>query len=73
MCYALQAKYDQAEPLYKRVIEILEHNNLQQKQEMAVALENYSLILRKTGRDAEAKPASERAREIRTKLSETAH
>ena len=73
MCYALEAKYDQAEPLYKRVIAILEHNNLQEEPEMAVALEKYSLILRKTGRDAEAKPASERAREIRTKLSETTH
>ncbi len=33
-------KYDQAEPLYKRVIAILEHNNFQEKLEMAVALQN---------------------------------
>jgi tetratricopeptide (TPR) repeat protein len=73
MCYALQGNYDQAEPLYKRVIAILEHNNYQEKPEMAVALENYSLVLRKTGHEAEAGSVSERAREIRTKLSGTAH
>jgi hypothetical protein len=49
------------------VIAILEHNNYQGKPEMAVALENYALVLKKTGRDAEAKAVSARAREIRTK------
>jgi tetratricopeptide (TPR) repeat protein len=73
MCYALQGEYDRAEPLYKRVIVILEHNNFYEKQEMAVALENYSLVLRKTGRDVEAKTTLERAREVRSKLSETSH
>ena len=62
MCYALSGEFDQAEPLYKRVIAILEHNNFQEKREMAIALENYSLVLKKTGHDAEAKAASERAR-----------
>jgi tetratricopeptide (TPR) repeat protein len=73
MCYALQGQYDRAEPLYKRVIAILEHNNFHEKQEMAVALENYSLVLRKTGRDVEAKTTLEQAREVRSKLSETSH
>jgi tetratricopeptide (TPR) repeat protein len=73
MCYALRGQYDQAEPLYKRVIAILEHNGDQEKPEMAVALENYSLVLRKTGREAEAEPVSERAHEIRAKLSGTTH
>jgi tetratricopeptide (TPR) repeat protein len=73
MCYALQGQYDRAEPLYKRVIAILEHNNFHEKQEMAIALENYSLVLRKTGRDVEAKTTLEQAREVRSKLSETSH
>lgn len=73
MCYALQGQYDRAEPLYKRVIAILEHNNFHEKQEMAVALENYSLVLRKTGRDVEAKTTLEQAREVRSRLAETSH
>jgi tetratricopeptide (TPR) repeat protein len=73
MCYALQGKYEQADPLYKRVIAILEHNDFQDKLEMAVVLENYSLVLKKMGRDAEAMPVSQRAREIRTKLSNNTH
>jgi tetratricopeptide (TPR) repeat protein len=73
MCYALQSQFDQAEPIYKRVISIFEQNNFQDKPEMATALENYSLVLRKTGREVEARPISQRAQEIRTKLSATSH
>jgi hypothetical protein len=73
MCYALQGQYDRAEPLYKRMITILELNNFQEKPEMVAALENYSLVLKKIGREAEANAASKRAQEIKTKLSETSH
>ncbi len=73
MCYALQGQYDRAEPLYKRTIDILQHSGYGDKAEMAVALGNYSLLLKKTGRDAEAKAVSEKAQDIRTKLSGTSH
>jgi tetratricopeptide (TPR) repeat protein len=72
-CYALQGQYDRAEPLYKRTIEILRRSGYDDKSEMAAALGNYSLLLKKTGRDAEAKAVSERAPEIRSKLSGTSH
>jgi tetratricopeptide (TPR) repeat protein len=71
MCYALQGQYDQAEPLYNRAVTILERSKYQPEPEMAVALENYGLLLKKMGRDADAKVELDKARDIRSKLSNT--
>jgi len=73
MCHALQGQYEQAVPLYQKVVAILENSKLRESPEMAIALENYSLALRKAGREAEAQPFADSAREIRSKLSSGTH
>ena len=72
-CYALQGEYGKAELLFKRVVEILEHSNLRDSADMAASLENYALVLRKTGHEAEAKSMYDRAQALRIKLSSAVH
>lgn len=69
-CYAVQGNYGAAEPLFKQAVEIFEHANWADRPEIATALENYSLLLKKTGREAEAGPMMERAQAIRAKLAQ---
>jgi tetratricopeptide (TPR) repeat protein len=66
-CYSLQGEYDRAEPLYKRVIDILQRSGYNEGPQMATALENYALLLKRTAREAEARNVLERARAIRAK------
>jgi len=68
--YAMQDKYDRAEPLYVRAIDIFEQSNWLDKPEVATTFENYALLLRKTGREAEASALLDKARAIRAKLQQ---
>ncbi len=63
---ARQGHYSTAEPIFKRVIQTLEKSEYKDKSQMATALENYALLLKKTEREAEAKPLLDRADLIRT-------
>ena len=66
--YAAQDKYDLAERLFARAVKIYEQSKWLDKPEVATTFENYSLLLKKTGRQAEASVMLERARQIRAKL-----
>lgn len=66
--YAAQGKYDQAEPLYKRALAVFEQAQWE-KPETITTLQMYSLMLRKAGRDEEAKAMLEKAAAIKNKLS----
>jgi len=65
--YATQDKYDMAEQLFARAVKIYEQSNWLDKPEVATTFENYSLLLKKTGRQAEASVMLEKARQIRAK------
>ncbi len=67
-CYALREQYEQAQPIYKRIISILDNSKFRDTVEMAAALENYGLVLRKSGNEVEAQSAYDKAREIRTRV-----
>jgi tetratricopeptide (TPR) repeat protein len=54
-CYAAQGKYDQGEPLYRRALALFEEANWKEKPESLQAMQLYALLLRKTGREEEAK------------------
>ncbi|HYE13060.1 MAG TPA: tetratricopeptide repeat protein [Pyrinomonadaceae bacterium] len=66
--YAIQDEFDKAEPLYARAVRAYEASGWLDKPETAAAMENYSLLLRKTGREAEAAAMFERAKAVRAKL-----
>ena len=66
--YAAQGLYEKAEPLYVRAVGIFERSNWLDKPEVATAYENYSLLLSKTGRQADATVMLEKARRIRSKV-----
>jgi len=68
--YAAQSLYDRAQPLFLRAIEILERSNALEKAEGATTLENYALLLRKTGRNDEAAVMIKRAKDIRARLDQ---
>ena len=68
-CYSLQGNYDQAEPLYKRVIDIFDHAEYKDTPQMATTLENYALLLKRTDRLTEAKDILQKAGAIRTNLA----
>jgi len=65
--YAAQDKYDMAEQLFARAVKTYEQSKWLDKPEVATTFENYSLLLKKTGRQAEASAMLERARQIRAK------
>ncbi len=66
--YAIQGKFDKAEPLYSRALGIFESSNWLDESEVATTYENYSLLLRKSGREAEAATMLEKAKVIRNKI-----
>jgi tetratricopeptide (TPR) repeat protein len=57
--------YTGAELLFKRVIDVLESSKYRNSSDMASALENYAVLLKKTGRPEEAKTFLDRADLIR--------
>jgi tetratricopeptide (TPR) repeat protein len=69
-CYAAQAKYDQAEPLYQRALALFEQANWTEKPETLLTMQSYALLLKKTGRDTEASTMLEKVATIRKKLDQ---
>ena len=69
-CYAAQAKYNQAEPLYLRALALFEQANWTEKPETLQTMQSYALLLKKTGRDAEASTMLEKVATIRKKLDQ---
>jgi tetratricopeptide (TPR) repeat protein len=64
--YVAQGQFDRAEPLFKRAVAIREKHP--ESLELAKSLDDYSAVLRKQQRDAEAEILSTRAKAIRGKL-----
>ena len=60
-----QGKYELAEPMYQRVLEIMEKAFNGSHPNIATVLESYAGLLEKTGRVAEAGPLIERAEKMR--------
>ncbi len=67
LVYKTQGRYADAEPLYKRALAITEKTLGPEHPHVSMALENYAALLRKTGRDAEAKRLEARAKAMRAK------
>lgn len=65
--YHIQGKYQQAEPLLKQVLEIQEKILGAKHPALAEVLETYAVLLRETGRTAEAAEMEARAKAIRSK------
>ncbi len=65
--YQAQGRYAEAEPLYKRSLAIRENTLGAEHPDVAESLENYSALLRETGRGSEAVKLEARARAIRAK------
>ena len=67
LVYKEQGKNDEAAPLYTRSVGILE-KNLQagSRDDLAVTLENYALLLLRADKKAEAQKMAERARKVRS-------
>jgi hypothetical protein len=70
--YAAQAKYAQAEPLYQRSLALLEQANWMEKPEAVRTMQNYALLLKKTGREEEARSMAEKAAALSRKIGQTA-
>jgi len=62
-----------SEPLFKQVIDVLEQSTYKDGPDMALALENYALVLKKTGHEDAAKPFLDRAGSIRAKSTAVPH
>jgi tetratricopeptide (TPR) repeat protein len=62
-----QGKYTQAEPLFKRALNIWEKALPPDHPSIAQGLENYATLLRKTNRPVEAEKMEARAKAIRAK------
>ena len=67
LVYKAQAKYDQAEPLYKRSLAIYEKALGPDHPHVTASLENYGTMLKAVKRDVEAEPLLRRAAQIREK------
>ena len=67
LLYSSQGKYAEAEPLYKRILAIVEKTSGAGHPMVAVVLEYYARLLRKMNREAEAADLESRAKEIRAK------
>lgn len=65
--YYAQGQYAEAKPLYKRALRIYERTLGKNHPEVAVTLENYADLLRRTNRDAKAKKMEAHAKAIRAK------
>ena len=68
--YYKEGKYDEAEPLYKRALEMMKKSLGPDHPDVAQTLENYAALLRKTGRGDEAAKMEARAEAIRAKHAE---
>ncbi len=67
-----EPRHAEAEPLYKRSLAISEKALGAEHPDVAASLENYSALLRKTGRVGEAARMERRAEKMRTKHPEGA-
>lgn len=65
--YRKWQKFEQAEPLFQRVIAIYEKAQLLDRPELAHILRSYAILLSAFNRNAEAKENSARAKAIRAK------
>jgi tetratricopeptide (TPR) repeat protein len=65
--------YAAAEPLFKRVIDALASSKYKDSGDMASALENYAVVLKKTGREEAAKAFVEKAALIRANPTAVPH
>jgi tetratricopeptide (TPR) repeat protein len=65
--------YAGAEPLFRRVIDVLASSKYKDSPDMASALENYALLLKKSGREDAAKPLLDRASLIRANSAAVPH
>ena len=65
--YHIQGKYRPAEPLLKQVLKIQEKILGGKHPALAEVLETYAVLLRETGRAAEAAEIEDRAKAIRSK------
>ena len=67
-CYAMESKYDQADPLFRRAIALYEESNWLETREALGIMQDYALLLSRTGRTTEAKTMLEKAQAIQTRL-----
>ena len=68
--YHQQGKYNEAEPLYKRSLAIVEKALGPAHPHLATSLENYAMLLRKTNREVEATRMEAHAEAIRAMHSQ---
>lgn len=71
-CDAAQGKYQQAEPLYQRALQVFEESNGLEKPESVSTMQLYALLLRKTGREEEARALLEKVSAIKQKTGQNA-
>ena len=71
--YRAQGRYDEAEPLYRRALEIDEKTLRPEHPDLAIQLNNLANLLRDTGRYDEAEPLYRRALEISEKALGSDH
>jgi tetratricopeptide (TPR) repeat protein len=71
-CYTRQAKYSQAEPMYRKALALLEQAKLAEKPEAGYVMENYAVLLEKTNRQEEARTLREKAAAIKRNTSQIA-
>jgi Tetratricopeptide repeat len=69
-CYAAQAKYDKAEPLYQRALALLESANWMEKPEAINTMQLYALLLKKTGREEKAAAMLQQAAALKEKTGQ---
>jgi tetratricopeptide (TPR) repeat protein len=69
-CYAAQAKYDKAEPLYQHALELFEKANSMEKPETISTMQLYALLLKKTGREEEAAALLQQAAALKKKVGQ---
>ncbi|HEU4414090.1 MAG TPA: tetratricopeptide repeat protein [Candidatus Angelobacter sp.] len=69
-CYAAQANYDKARPLYQRALALFEQANGMEKPEAISTMQLYALLLKKTGREADANAMLEKASAIKKRLAQ---
>ena len=65
--YSNQGKYDEAEPLYKRSLKILEKALGKEHPHVAASLNNLAELYRQIGKEDEAERLEARAQKIRSK------
>lgn len=66
-CYRQQGKFNEAEPLYKRALELKTKQVGPFSNELISIMENYAKMLRASGRESEATKLDDKARAIFSK------